>query len=119
MASCSWVGCSAASALLFWTTSMQNVSLFSQIDGASSRTVRIVVDGCPVDVPEHANVAAALLCAGVGVFRHTPVGAAPRAPYCMMGVCFDCLLTIDGVGSRQACLIEVREGMLVETQLGK
>jgi sarcosine oxidase subunit alpha len=36
-----------------------------------------------------------------------------------MGVCFDCLVTIDGVGSRQACLVPVREGMLVETQLGK
>jgi sarcosine oxidase subunit alpha len=36
-----------------------------------------------------------------------------------MGVCFDCLVTIDGVGSRQACLVPVREGMSVETQQGK
>ena len=43
----------------------------------------------------------------------------PRAPYCLMGVCFDCLVTIDGVGSRQACLVPVREGMAVETQQGK
>ena len=33
----------------------------------------------------------------------------------MMGVCFDCLVTIDGVGNRQACLVRVREGMRVET----
>ena len=37
----------------------------------------------------------------------------------MMGVCFDCLVTIDDVGSRQACLIPVRDGMRVETQQGK
>ncbi len=36
-----------------------------------------------------------------------------------MGVCFDCLVTIDGVGGRQACLVPVREGMKVETQQGK
>jgi predicted molibdopterin-dependent oxidoreductase YjgC len=36
----------------------------------------------------------------------------------MMGVCFECLVTIDGVGNRQACLIPVRPGMRVETQSG-
>jgi len=46
------------------------------------------------------------------------VDGAPRAPYCMMGVCFECLVTIDGVGSRQACLVRVAEGMRVEIQAG-
>ena len=36
-----------------------------------------------------------------------------------MGVCFDCLVTVDGVGSRQGCLVPVREGMEIETQDGK
>jgi sarcosine oxidase subunit alpha len=47
------------------------------------------------------------------------VTGAPRAPYCLMGVCFDCLVTVDGVGSRQGCLVPVRDGMAIETQLGK
>ncbi len=51
-----------------------------------------------------------LLAAGVDVFRHTPVSGAPRAPFCMMGACFVCLVEIDGV-VRQACLIEVRDGL--------
>jgi sarcosine oxidase subunit alpha len=33
-------------------------------------------------------------------------------------VCFECLVTVDGMGSRQACLVPVREGMVVETQRG-
>jgi hypothetical protein len=37
----------------------------------------------------------------------------------MMGVCFDCLVTIDGIGNRQGCLVGVRDGMVIETQLGK
>ena len=61
-----------------------------------SPRVRIHFDGQPLDVSEGANLAAALLAAGVTVFRHTPVSGAPRAPFCMMGVCFDCLMEIDG-----------------------
>ena len=81
--------------------------------------VAITVDGKPVAARGGDTVAAALLAAGIDRFRTTPGTEAPRAPYCLMGVCFDCLVTIDGVGSRQACLVPVREGMKVETQQGK
>ena len=64
------------------------------------------------------SVAAALLAAGIASIRETPVSGAPRAPYCMMGVCFDCLVEIDGVGNRQACLTPVRNGMFVRRQTG-
>ncbi len=81
--------------------------------------VRLMVDGRAVTAAPGDSVAAALLATGVVACRTTPVSGAPRAPYCMMGVCFDCLVTIDGVGSRQACLTGVRDGMVVETQQGK
>jgi sarcosine oxidase subunit alpha len=81
--------------------------------------VAITVDGKAVRAASGDTVAAALLAAGIDHCRTTPVTGAPRAPYCLMGVCFDCLVTIDGVGSRQACLVPVREGMKVETQQGK
>ena len=81
--------------------------------------VALTVDGKPVRARSGDTVAAALLAAGIDHCRTTPVTGAPRAPYCLMGVCFDCLVTIDGVGSRQACLVPVREGMKVETQIGK
>jgi len=61
-------------------------------------------------LPEGANLAAALLGAGVRVLRHTPVSGAPRAPYCMMGACFDCLIEVEGV-VRQACMMQVAEGL--------
>lgn len=64
------------------------------------------------------TVAAALLLSGVAPFRTTPVTSAPRAPYCMMGVCFECLVEVDGKPSRQACLTMVREGMVVKRQQG-
>jgi len=82
-------------------------------------TVALTIDGRTVQAKSGDTVAAALLAAGLETCRTTPVTGAPRAPYCLMGVCFDCLVTIDGVGSRQACLVPVRAGMTVETQQGK
>ena len=82
-------------------------------------TLVLKVDGREIRAREGDTVAAALLAAGIKHIRTTPVSGAPRAPYCLMGVCFDCLVTINGVGSRQACLVPVHEGMTVETQRGK
>ena len=81
--------------------------------------VTVFVDGEPFTARRTDTVAAAMLAAGLDHCRTTPVSGAPRAPYCMMGVCFDCLVTIDGVGNRQACLVRVREGMRIEMQRGK
>lgn len=81
--------------------------------------VALTIDGRTVQARGGDTVAAALLAARIGHCRTTPVTGAPRAPYCLMGVCFDCLVTIDGIGSRQACLVPVRDGMTVETQQGK
>ena len=64
------------------------------------------------------SVAAALLLAGETELRNNPVSGAPRAPYCMMGVCFECLVEIDGVGNRQACLTPAAAGMRVRRQRG-
>ena len=81
--------------------------------------VQIFVDGVAVAARQGDTVSAALLASGQDARRSTAVSGAPRLPYCMMGVCFDCLVTIDGIGSRQACLVRVREGMRIETQHGK
>lgn len=79
----------------------------------------LIVDGRPVAAFPDDSVSAALLAAGVAAFRTNPVDGRPRGPYCGMGVCFDCLVTIDGVANRQACLTQVRDGMRVETGGGR
>lgn len=68
-------------------------------------------------VPEGATVAAALLGHGEGHFCNSAALGEKRAPYCLMGVCFECLVEIDGVKNRQACLEPVREGMRVKRQV--
>jgi sarcosine oxidase subunit alpha len=87
--------------------------------GETGTSFTIKVDGRAVEARDGDTVAAAMLAAGIDHCRTTAVSGAPRAPYCLMGVCFDCLVTIDGVGNRQGCLVPVRAGMEIETQAGK
>jgi predicted molibdopterin-dependent oxidoreductase YjgC len=92
--------------------------MFRRLPEAAGETIAFTVDGRSAQAFVGDSVAAALLLAGLDHCRTTPVSGARRAPYCMMGVCFECLVTVDGVGNRQACLIPVRAGMRVETQRG-
>lgn len=93
--------------------------MFRRLPEAAGKTIGLTIDGRPAQAQDGDTVAAALLAAGIDHCRTTPVTGARRAPYCMMGVCFECLVTIDGVGNRQACLVPVQQGMSVETQRGK
>lgn len=85
---------------------------------ATSETITVYVDGKPIEVGVNESAAAAALLAGLGHTRTSPITDEQRAPYCMMGVCFECLMVIDGVPSRQACMVAVRPGMRIERQLG-
>lgn len=81
-----------------------------------SREVTITIDGVPLRTAASDSVAAALFASGNPVCRRSPFKAEPRAPFCMIGACFECLVEIDGVPNRQACLVRVREGMKVRRQ---
>ena len=80
--------------------------------------VVVEVEGREVMVPRGASAAAAALIAGLPSTRTSPATGEPRAPYCMMGVCFECLLVIDGEPSQQGCMVTVRPGMRIRRQEG-
>lgn len=96
--------------------------MFKRLAEAESQAVaapvRITVDGSEVVCRVGDSVAAALFASGRDACRDTVVNEVPRGPYCMMGVCYDCLVTIDGQPNRQACMTLVREGMSIERQHG-
>lgn len=81
--------------------------------------LRLTWEGEEIFAAPGDNLAAALLAAGVTAFRGSPVSGAPRAPYCMMGACFECLVEVDGVPAVQACMTQVKEGMRIRRQVGR
>ena len=91
--------------------------MLQRLDPAAA-TLRLFFEGAPIAARPGDSVAAALLAAGADCFRTTPLRGARRAAFCMMGVCFDCLVEIDGIANRQACLTPVAEGMQVRRQHG-
>jgi succinate dehydrogenase/fumarate reductase-like Fe-S protein len=92
--------------------------MFRKRPDSRPATVPVEVEGRTVLVPAGASAAAAVLIAGLSSIRETPVDAAERGPYCMMGICFDCLAEIDGVPNRQSCMVAARSGMRIRRQRG-
>lgn len=76
--------------------------------------VTISVDDRTIGAYAGESLATALLAAGIDRFRTTSTGAA-RGPYCNMGVCFDCVVTVVGKGTARACSTPVTDGMQVTT----
>ncbi len=80
--------------------------------------VDIDVDGEKLRAYEGETVAAALLATGRHAFRHTARRGEPRGVYCGMGVCFDCVMQINGIANVRTCQTRVSAGMSVRTQMG-
>jgi predicted molibdopterin-dependent oxidoreductase YjgC len=82
------------------------------------KQVIVNLDDVEVSVPAGVSVAAALLYLDRIPTRSSPVTGAARAPFCMMGACFECLVEIDGVSNQRACQRQVEAGMRLRRQLG-
>jgi predicted molibdopterin-dependent oxidoreductase YjgC len=93
--------------------------MFKKLHEPGKSTLTIYIDAKPVEAESGETIAAVLLRQKSLASRTTPVRETPRAPFCMMGVCFDCLAIVDGVASTQSCLVVVQPGMRVERQFGR
>lgn len=75
-------------------------------------------DGTDVPAEPGQSIGAALLAAGYRSWRTTRHGGAPRGLFCGIGICFDCLVVVNGRPGVLACLTEARDGDVVATQEG-
>jgi len=83
------------------------------LEGRRPLTVR--VNGEPILAFAGETVATVLLAAGRRAFRHTEQTHAPRSLFCGMGICFECLVTVDGQPNVRACVTSISNGMVIET----
>ena len=81
--------------------------------------MRFSFDGRSVEALEGETIAAALLAVGQNALRTTERLGEPRGVFCNMGVCFDCLVEVDGHANLRACQTVVRAGMQVRAQNGR
>lgn len=75
-------------------------------------------DGREIPCRSGWTIGAALTNAGIRSWRSTRHFERPRGLFCGIGVCFDCLVTVNGRTSVRACLAPAAPGDVVTTQEG-
>lgn len=90
--------------------------MFRSLVENGPNNVRVTVNGQNVDLPDGQSVWSALALSGRRVTRKAALSGQDRSAYCAMGVCFECMVEIDGLPNQQACLIRATDGMVITTQ---
>jgi predicted molibdopterin-dependent oxidoreductase YjgC len=80
------------------------------------KTVIIHVNGQSIKAKEGEPIASALIAAGIMIFRTTRVLQEPRGYFCGIGLCSDCMMTVNNTPNIRTCITQVQEGMSIETQ---
>jgi predicted molibdopterin-dependent oxidoreductase YjgC len=80
-----------------------------------TKIINLTVNGEPVNTNSGQTVAAVLVAAGIQSYRHTFKSHQPRGLYCGMGICYECLVTINDQPGVRACVTLVEDGMRIET----
>ena len=82
-------------------------------------TISIVVDGERFSVKPGISLAGALFEVGKKTTRQTARSQHPRSLFCGMGVCYDCVVNVDGRDNVRACQTLVQNEMQIRTQRGE
>lgn len=101
-----------------WSYSVKTDSKFQRIanSGAKPKSVRFFWEGKEYSAYEGDTIAVALLESNVNHTRETPQSGSPRAPFCMMGSCFECRVEVNGEQNVQACMNIIEDGMKISRQ---
>lgn len=90
--------------------------MFRSLRADNAPQVTLKINGRQITAAAGQTVWAAMALCGQHVTRRAALSGKDRSAYCAMGVCFECMVDIDGLPNQQACLRRVAEGMTVATQ---
>ncbi|MDN3025350.1 (2Fe-2S)-binding protein [Streptomyces sp. S.PB5] len=93
-------------------------SPFELADAHPGPAFTVTLDGRAIEALPGQTVAAALWSAGVTSWRSTRGEGRPRGVFCGIGVCFDCLVTLNDRPNQRACLVPLKPGDAIRTQEG-
>lgn len=90
--------------------------MFRILSTENSELIEVIINDELYMVPRGISVWSALAIHQQTVTRLAPVTEKERSAYCAMGVCFECLVEINGMPNQQACGTEVIKGMQIRRQ---
>jgi len=89
--------------------------MFKRNDSESpAEPLRFRFNQLDIEARQGDSIASALLANGMSHWSKTAAGDSDIGPWCMMGACYGCLVSIDGVAVR-SCMTIVSEGMKVSS----
>jgi len=77
------------------------------------QTIEFTFNGAPLKAVPGQTIAAAVFAADQKVLRTTRLKGEERSIFCGIGICWDCVVTVNGVTNLRACLIQVNDGMVI------
>ena len=78
--------------------------------------IELILDGETLIAQAGQTIAGAILASGRSSWRTTSRDRRPRGLFCGIGVCFDCLVTVNGIRDIRACQRPVADGDVIEVQ---
>ena len=81
--------------------------------------VHVTYDGNEITAYPEETIAMALYAAGVKQYSTSSRFYRPRGMFCAIGKCSSCMMRVDGIPNARTCVLQVRDGMDVETQHGE
>ena len=83
---------------------------------AATTPLAITLDGERLEGIAGQSIAGVILASGRLGFRRTSSAGRPRGIFCGIGVCFDCIVEVDGARDVRACQRRAVDGNVVITQ---
>lgn len=91
---------------------MEHVHQNLRIDSIKRKEeVTLSVNGETLPAYKGETILAALLAAGYKTLKKSPLEKKPRGALCGMGVCFECIVTVNGTPNVRSCMTEVENNM--------
>ncbi|NVO56608.1 (2Fe-2S)-binding protein [Rhodobacteraceae bacterium B1Z28] len=90
--------------------------MFQSLRNPNDERVQLTVNGELIEAFVGQSVWSVMALNDQSITRRAALSAEARSAYCAMGVCFECMVEIDGFPNQQACLRRVSKGMVVTTQ---
>jgi sarcosine oxidase subunit alpha len=80
-----------------------------------STAINLTINGNNVRAFEGELISTVLQVEGISIFNRKHKTGKPSGIYCGMGVCYECLVTVNGVPNVRACQTYAKDGMEIIT----
>ena len=79
------------------------------------KSIEVTIDGQKTQAFDGELVSTVLQAEGIVIFSRKHTTGQPCGVYCGMGVCYECLVTINGINNIRACQTFAADQMVIQT----